>query len=143
MIKPDGVQRGLVGDIVSRFERRGLKIAAMKMLVVSDKLAKEHYAEHAAKPFFPSLVGFIESGPVVAMVIEGKNVVPLVRSMVGATNPANSTPGTIRGDFALETGRNVIHASDSPESAKREISLYFDKSEIATYKRIDEQWLYE
>jgi nucleoside-diphosphate kinase len=143
MIKPDGVQRGLVGDIVSRFERRGLKIAAMKMLVVSDKLAKEHYAEHAAKPFFPSLVGFIESGPVVAMVIEGKNVVPLVRSMVGATNPANSTPGTIRGDFALETGRNVIHASDSPESAKREISLYFNKSEIATYKRIDEQWLYE
>lgn len=143
MIKPDGVQRGLVGDIVSRFERRGLKIAAMKMLVVSDKLAKEHYAEHAAKPFFPSLVGFIESGPVVAMVIEGKNVVPLVRSMVGATNPANSTPGTIRGDFALETGRNVIHASDSPESAKREISLYFNNSEIATYKRIDEQWLYE
>lgn len=143
MIKPDGVQRGLVGDIVSRFERRGLKIAALKMLVVSDKLAKEHYAEHAAKPFFPSLVGFIESGPVVAMVIEGKNAVPIVRSMVGATNPANSTPGTIRGDFALETGRNVIHASDSPESAKREISLYFNNSEIATYKRIDEQWLYE
>ncbi len=143
MIKPDGVQRGLVGDIVSRFERRGLKIAAMKMLVVSDKLAKEHYAEHAAKPFFPSLVGFIESGPVVAMVIEGKNAVPIVRSMVGATNPANSAPGTIRGDFALETGRNVIHASDSPESAKREISLYFNNSEIATYTRIDEQWLYE
>ncbi|HEY3421749.1 MAG TPA: nucleoside-diphosphate kinase [Methanocellaceae archaeon] len=143
MVKPDGVQRGLVGDIVSRFERRGLKIVAMKMLVVSDKLAKAHYEEHAAKPFFPGLVGFIESGPVVAMVIEGKSVVPLVRSMVGATNPANSTPGTIRGDLALETGRNVIHASDSPESAKREISLYFDKSEIATYKRIDEHWLYE
>ena len=143
MIKPDGVQRGLVGDIVSRFEHRGLKVVAMKMLVVSDRLAKEHYAEHAAKPFFPGLVGFIESGPVVAMVIEGKGVVPLVRSMVGATNPANSTPGTIRGDFALETGRNVIHASDSPESAKREISLYFNTSEIATFKRIDEQWLYE
>ena len=143
MIKPDGVQRGLIGDIVARFEHRGLKVVAMKMLVVSDTLAKEHYAEHAAKPFFPSLVGFIESGPVVAMVVEGKGVVPLVRSMVGATNPANSNPGTIRGDFALETGRNVIHASDSPESAKREISLYFNTSEIATFKRIDEQWLYE
>ncbi len=143
MIKPDGVQRGLVGDIVARFERRGLKLAAMKMLVVSDELAKKHYEEHAAKPFFPSLVSFIRSGPVVAMVIEGKDVVPIVRSMVGATSPGNSSPGTIRGDLALDTGRNVIHASDSPDSAKREISLYFDNSEIATYKRIDEQWLYE
>ncbi len=143
MIKPDGVQRGLVGDIVARFERRGLKIAAMKLLHVSDSLAKKHYEEHAAKPFFPGLVGFITSGPVVAMVIEGKDVVPLVRSMVGATSPAKSAPGTIRGDLALETGRNVIHASDSPESAKREISLYFDNSELVEYKRIDEQWLYE
>jgi nucleoside-diphosphate kinase len=143
MIKPDGVQRGLVGDIVARLERRGLKIIAMKMLVVSDELAKKHYAEHAAKPFFPSLVSFIMSGPVVALVIEGNDAVPIVRSMVGATNPKNSSPGTIRGDFALDTGRNVIHASDSPDSAKREISLYFDNSEIATYKRIDEQWLYE
>jgi nucleoside-diphosphate kinase len=143
MIKPDGVQRGLVGDIVARFERRGLKVAAMKMLTVSEKVAREHYAEHAAKPFFPNLVSFIRSGPVVAMVIEGKDVVPIVRSMVGATSPMNSSPGTIRGDFALDMGRNVIHASDSPDSAKREISLYFDNSEIATYKRIDEQWLYE
>lgn len=143
MIKPDGVQRGLVGDIVARFERRGLKVAALKMLTVSEKLAEEHYAEHAAKPFFPNLVSFIRSGPVVAMVIEGKDVVPIVRSMVGATSPRNSSPGTIRGDLALDTGRNVIHASDSPDSAKREISLYFDNSEIATYKRIDEQWLYE
>jgi nucleoside-diphosphate kinase len=143
MIKPDGVQRGLVGDVVARFERRGLKIAAMKMLVVSEDLAKKHYEEHAAKPFFPNLVSFIRSGPVVAMVVEGKDVVPIVRSMVGATNPKNSNPGTIRGDFAVDMGRNVIHASDSPESAKREISLYFNTSEIATYKRIDEQWLYE
>ncbi len=143
MIKPDGVQRGLVGDIVARFERRGLKIAAMKMLLVSEDLAKKHYEEHAAKPFFPNLVSFIRSGPVVAMVVEGKDVVPIVRSMVGATNPKNSNPGTIRGDFAVDMGRNVIHASDSPESAKREISLYFNTSEIATYKRIDEQWLYE
>jgi nucleoside-diphosphate kinase len=143
MVKPDGVQRGLVGDIVARFERRGLKIAAMKLLHVSNDLAKKHYEEHAAKPFYPGLVGFITSGPVVAMVIEGKDAVPVVRSMVGATNPAKSDPGTIRGDFALDTGRNIIHASDSPESAKREISLYFDKSEIVDYKRIDEQWLYE
>lgn len=143
MIKPDGVQRGLVGDIVARFERRGLKIAAMKMLVVSEDLAKKHYEEHAAKPFFPNLVSFIRSGPVVAMVVEGKDVVPIVRSMVGATNPRNSNPGTIRGDLAVDMGRNVIHASDSPESAKREISLYFNTSEIAAYKRIDEQWLYE
>jgi nucleoside-diphosphate kinase len=143
MIKPDGVQRGLVGDIVARFERRGLKIAAMKMLVVSEDRAKKHYEEHSAKPFFPNLVSFIRSGPVVAMVVEGKDVVPMVRSMVGATNPKNSNPGTIRGDLAVDMGRNVIHASDSPESAKREISLYFDNSEIATYERIDEQWLYE
>jgi nucleoside-diphosphate kinase len=143
MIKPDGVQRGLVGDIVARFERRGLKIAAMKMLVVSEDRAKKHYEEHSAKPFFPNLVSFIRSGPVVAMVVEGKDVVPMVRSMVGATNPKNSNPGTIRGDLAVDMGRNVIHASDSPESAKREISLYFDNSEIAAYERIDEQWLYE
>ena len=143
MIKPDGVQRGLVGDVVARFEKRGLKLVAMKMLLVSEDLAKKHYEEHAAKPFFPSLVSFIRSGPVVAMVVEGKDVVPIVRSMVGATKPKDSAPGTIRGDFAVDMGRNVIHASDSPESAKREISLYFNTSEIATYKRIDEQWLYE
>ena len=143
MIKPDGVQRGLVGDVVARFEKRGLKIAAMKMLLVSEDLAKKHYEEHAAKPFFPNLVSFIRSGPTVAMVVEGKDVVPIVRSMVGATKPKDSAPGTIRGDFAVDMGRNVIHASDSPESAKREISLYFNTSEIVTYKRIDEQWLYE
>ena len=143
MIKPDGVQRGLVGDVVARFEKRGLKIVAMKMLLVSEDLAKKHYEEHAAKPFFPNLVSFIRSGPVVAMVVEGKEVVPIVRSMVGATKPKDSAPGTIRGDFAVDMGRNVIHASDSPESAKREISLYFNTSEIVTYKRIDEQWLYE
>ena len=143
MIKPDGVQRGLAGEIISRFERRGLKIAGLRMLVVSDELAKKHYEEHAAKPFFPSLTSFIRSGPAVAMVVEGKDVVTVVRSMVGKTRPAESAPGTIRGDFALDTGRNVIHASDSPESAKREISLYFDKTQLATYARIDEQWLYE
>jgi nucleoside-diphosphate kinase len=143
MIKPDGVQRGLAGEIISRFERRGLKIVGMRMLVVSDELAKKHYAEHAAKPFFPSLTSFIRSGPAIALAVEGKDVVTVVRSMVGKTKPVESPPGTIRGDFALDTGRNVIHASDSPESAKREISLYFDSSELATYSRIDEHWLYE
>jgi len=143
MIKPDGVQRGLAGEIISRFERRGLKIVGLRMLVVSEQLAQQHYAEHSAKPFFPSLTSFIRSGPAIAMVVEGKDVVTVVRSMVGKTKPAESAPGTIRGDFALDTGRNVIHASDSPESAKREISLYFDKAQLATYARIDEQWLYE
>ena len=143
MVKPDGVQRALVGEIVSRFERRGLKIVGLKMLVVSDELARQHYAEHSAKPFFPTLVGFIKSGPTVAMVLEGKDAVSNVRAMLGKTKPAESAPGTIRGDLALDMGRNVIHASDSPESAKREISLYFDRSELATYVRIDEQWLYE
>jgi nucleoside-diphosphate kinase len=143
MIKPDAVQRGLAGEIIARFERRGLKIVGMRMLVVSEATAKQHYAEHAAKPFFPSLTAFIRSGPVVAMVIEGKDAVTVVRSMVGKTKPVESPPGTIRGDFALDTGRNVIHASDSPESAKREISLYFDKAQLATYSRIDERWLYE
>ncbi|HMK47979.1 MAG TPA: nucleoside-diphosphate kinase [Methanocella sp.] len=143
MVKPDGVQRALIGEIISRFERRGLKIVGMKMLMVSDALAKQHYAEHSSKPFFPGLVGFIRSGPTVAMVIEGKDVVSIVRTMLGKTKPAESAPGTIRGDYALDMGRNIIHASDSPESAKREISLYFNTSEIATYIRIDEQWLYE
>jgi len=143
MIKPDAVQRGLAGEIIARFERRGLKIVGMRMLVVGEATAQQHYAEHAAKPFFGSLTAFIRSGPVVAMVVEGKDAVTVVRSMVGKTKPVESPPGTIRGDFALDTGRNVIHASDSPESAKREISLYFDKAQLATYSRIDEQWLYE
>ena len=143
MIKPDAVQRGLAGEIIARFERRGLKIVGMRMLVVSADLAQQHYAEHAAKPFFSSLTGFIRSGPAIAMVVEGKDAVAVVRAMVGKTKPIESPPGTIRGDYALDTGRNVIHASDSPDSAKREISLYFDKSQLATYARIDEQWLYE
>jgi nucleoside-diphosphate kinase len=143
MIKPDGVQRGLVGEVIKRLERKGLKIVAMKMMKVSEELASKHYAEHKEKPFFKSLLEYITSGPVVAMVVEGKNAVKVVRALVGATNPIEALPGTIRGDYGMDIGRNVIHASDSPESAKREISLFFNAEEIIDYSRIDEDWLYE
>lgn len=143
MIKPDGVQRGLIGEIISRIERKGLKIVAMKMLRISKELAKKHYAEHQGKPFFDSLISYITSGPVVAMVIEGKEAVKVVRSLVGKTNPIEASPGTIRGDYAMDVGRNVIHASDSIESANREIALFFNENEIIEYKKFDEEWIYE
>jgi len=143
MIKPDGVQRGLVGEVIRRLERKGLKIVAMKMMKVSEELATKHYAEHKEKPFFKSLLEYITSGPVVAMVVEGKNAVKVVRTLVGATNPVEASPGTIRGDYGMDIGRNVIHASDSLESAEREISLFFNAEEIIDYSRIDEGWLYE
>ncbi len=129
MIKPDGVQRGLMGEIISRVEQRELKIVALKMLRVDDETAKKHYAEHAGKPFFNSLVEFIKSGPVVAMVIEGENAIFTMREMVGATDPAKAAPGTIRGDFAHDARditHNIVHAADSLENAKREIDLYFE-----------------
>ena len=143
MIKPDGVQRGLIGEIISRIERKGLKIVAMKMLQISQELAQRHYAEHQGKPFFDSLITYITSGPVVAMVVEGKEAVKVVRTLVGKTNPIEASPGTIRGDYAMDVGRNVIHASDSIESANREISLFFDENEIIEYKKFDEDWVYE
>ncbi|ADB57564.1 nucleoside-diphosphate kinase [Archaeoglobus profundus] len=143
MIKPDGVQRCLIGEIISRLEKKGLKIVAMKMMKIERDLAERHYAEHKGKPFFESLVSYVTSGPVVAMVVEGKNAIKIVRTLVGATNPAEAAPGTIRGDFGMEVGRNVIHASDSPESAEREIALFFKPDEIVEYRRIDEDWLYE
>jgi len=127
MIKPDGVQQGLVGEIISRVEQRGFKILALKMLRVDDETAKKHYAEHADKPFFNSLVEFIKSGPVVAMVIEGEDAISTIREIVGATDPAKAAPGTIRGDFAHDITHNIVHAADSPESAKREICLYFER----------------
>jgi len=126
MIKPDGVQQGLVGEIISRVEQRGFKIVALKMLRVDDETAKKHYAEHADKPFFNSLVEFIKSGPVVAMGIEGEDAISTMRGIVGATDPAKAAPGTIRGDFAHDITHNIVHAADSPESAKREICLYFE-----------------
>ncbi len=143
MVKPDGVQRGLVGEVIGRIERRGLKIAALRMNTISQENAKKHYAEHAQKPFFKSLIDFITSGPSVSMVVEGKNAVAVMRAINGATNPVNAGPGTIRGDLALDTGRNVVHASDSPDSARREISIHFRDSEITDYSRIDENWVYE
>lgn len=143
MIKPDGVQRCLVGEIISRLEKKGLKIVAMKMLKVDVEMAKKHYEEHVNKPFFKNLIEYITSGPVVAMVVEGKNAVDVVRKIVGLTNPVEALPGTLRGDLCMDIGRNVIHASDSPESAKREISLFFKPDEILEYRRIDEEWIYE
>jgi nucleoside-diphosphate kinase len=143
MVKPDGVQRGLVGEIISRIEKRGFKIIALKMYTITDEIARKHYAEHEEKPFFQSLIDFITSNPSVSMVVEGKQAVAVIRAMVGATNPQEAAAGTIRGDFGLETGRNIIHASDSIESAKREMAIHFSQSETSNYSRIDEQWLYE
>ncbi len=143
MIKPDGVQRGLIGEVVSRIENRGLKVAAMRMNVMSEESAKEHYKEHVERPFFGSLIEYVTSGPSVSMVIEGKNAVVIMRAVNGATNPVEALPGTIRGDFAVETGRNVVHASDSPESAQREIAIHFKESEVTSYSKVDEVCLYE
>ena len=130
MVKPDGVARGLVGEIVSRIERRGLSIRAMRLLRVTPEQAGEHYAEHSAKPFYPGLVEFITSGPVVAMVIEGDAAVATVRGMMGATNPLDSAPGTIRGDYALEIGENIVHGSDSAANGEREIAIYFGEPDL-------------
>lgn len=143
-IKPDGVQRGLIGDILTRFERKGFKIMGMKLIMVSDKQASEHYAEHEGKPFYPRLVKYIKSGPVVAMVVKGYNVVESVRHIVGATNPVKADVGTIRADFAQVMEYNVVHASDSVESAEREISIYFDEAEIFdTWKTKTEELIEE
>lgn len=130
MVKPDGVEKGLVGEIISRFEKKGLKIVALKIMRITPELAEKHYGEHKGKPFFADLVNFITSGPVAAMVLEGENVIPTVRTMMGATNPQDAAPGTIRGDFALTIDENIIHGSDSPESAMREIGLFFKEEEI-------------
>ena len=141
MVKPDGVQRGLAGEIVSRFENKGIKIVALKLMMISTELAELHYSEHKGKGFFSDLVSFITSGPVVAMVLEGENIVPLVRSMMGATNPADASPGTIRGDYAMSINKNIIHGSDSPESAQREIGIFFKDEEIVAYTKAAEEWL--
>ena len=143
LVKPDGVQRGLIGEIISRLERRGLKIVGMKLMQVSGELANRHYGEHEGKPFFAGLVGFITSGPIVAMAIEGNNVVGLVRTTVGETNPSDSAPGTIRGDLGVDIGRNLIHGSDSDESAKRELSLFFTEGELLDYSRDTDPWIIE
>lgn len=143
LVKPDGVQRGLVGEIISRLERRGLKLAALKLMAVDEALARQHYAEHTARPFFPSLLQFITAAPVVAMVWEADNAVALVRQTLGETNPAHSPAGTIRGDFGIDIGRNLAHGSDSPESAAREVSLFFRPEEIIGYGRSLDDWITE
>ncbi|MDW7673171.1 MAG: nucleoside-diphosphate kinase [Bacillota bacterium] len=143
MVKPDGVKRGLAGDILSRFEKRGIKIVGLKLMQITRELAETHYGEHKGKPFFGPLVDYITSGPVVAMVLEGKNVVKVARGMMGATNPVEATPGTIRADYAMEIGRNVIHGSDSVESAEREISIFFNEGELIDYSLPVENLIYE
>ncbi|WAC05618.1 MAG: nucleoside-diphosphate kinase [Methanoregula sp.] len=143
MVKPDGVQRGLIGEIVARFEAKGLKLVAARFEVLPDKRVTEQYKEHLEKPFFPSLKKYIMGGPCFLMVWEGRNVVAIVRTLIGKTNPQEAAPGTIRGDFGIDIGRNVIHASDSPESAAREIAIHFKPAELFLYTRIDESVIYE
>ena len=142
-IKPDGIQRGLVGEVISRLERRGLKLVAIRLMIVDEELARRHYAEHVERPFFPSLVDFITSGPIVAMIWEADNAVALARQTIGATNPAEAMPGTIRADLGIDTGRNIVHGSDSPASADREIGLFFDPDHALDYVRSTDPWLRE
>lgn len=142
MIKPDAVQRSLVGEIINRLEKRGLKLCALKMLHISQNHAEKHYAEHKDKPFFGELVSFITSGPVVAMIWEGQGAVDVVRKMMGNTNPQEAPAGTIRGDYALFLGNNVVHGSDSLESASREISLFFNQNEVISYIKNSDSWVY-
>lgn len=142
-VKPDGVQRGLVGDIISRFEAKGFTLVGLKLIKVSRALAEQHYGEHQEKPFFAGLVDFITSGPVVAMVWQGKGVVAAARKMIGATNPLNSEPGTIRGDYGIDIGRNIIHGSDAIETAQREIGLWFTAEELADWDSTLSTWIYE
>ena len=143
LIKPDALQRGLAGEIISRLERRGLKLAGMKLMQMDDALARRHYAEHEGKPFLESLVNFITSGPLIAAVVEGPAAIEAARSMMGATDPQQAAPGTIRGDLALYVQYNLIHGSDSPESAQREIALFFNETELVTWERSTDPWLFE
>jgi len=141
LIKPDGVQRLLVGRIIERYEQRGLRIVGLKLMTVERGLAERHYAEHREKPFFPGLVEFITSAPLVAMAVEGPNAIKVCRDINGATRPHEAAPGTIRGDFALETSQNIVHASDSPESAERELALWFSAEELLEYPRDVDRWV--
>nr|XP_043617559.1 nucleoside diphosphate kinase 2, chloroplastic [Erigeron canadensis] len=143
MIKPDGVQRGLVGEIITRFEKKGFKLKGLKLFQCPKDLAEEHYKDLSSKPFFPKLIGYITSGPVVCMAWEGVGVVASARKLIGATNPLQAEPGTIRGDLAIQTGRNVVHGSDSPENGKREIALWFKEGELANWEPVQTPWLIE
>ena len=143
LVKPDGVQRGLIGEVINRLEHRGLKLVGMKLMEVDDALARQHYGEHVDRPFFGGLVEFITSAPVVAMAWEADNAVEAVRNTMGQTNPTSSPPGTIRGDLGLDIGRNLVHGSDSPESAQRELSLFFSDGELLDYIRSNDPWIKE
>ncbi len=143
LVKPDGMQRGLAGEIISRLERRGLRLAGLKLLQMDRALAERHYDIHRGKPFFEPLVGYITSAPIIAAVFEGTNAVDAVRSAIGKTNPVEAAPGTIRGDLALEIGRNLIHGSDSVENAGKEIALFFRPEEVVTWKRDTDPWIFE
>ena len=143
MVKPDGVQRGLMGEVLTRFEKRGLKLAAVKMMQIDQNLAAEHYKEHLGKGFFNRLISYITSGPVLAMVVEGDDAVMQVRAMLGATDPNKADRGTVRGDYCVDVSRNLCHGSDSLESAEREIGLFFKKEEILDYRRSLDQWFKE
>jgi len=142
LIKPDAIQRALAGQIISRLERKGLKIVAMKMSHIDKDLAQRHYAIHKGKPFFDDLVGFITSSPLIAIVFQGENAIQLIRQMMGATDPAKASSGTIRGDFGIDVGHNLVHGSDSPENAHSEIDLFFSADEIFEYDRELDTWIY-
>jgi nucleoside-diphosphate kinase len=143
LVKPDGVQRGLAGEIISRLERTGMQIIGMKVMQVSDELAGEHYAEHHGKPFYPGLVSFITSSPVVAIALEGPSAISATRKLMGVTNPADAAPGTIRGDLGVDMGRNLIHGSANAEDAAREVALWFDADELVSYDRATQPWIVE
>jgi len=143
LVKPDAMQRGLAGEVLGRLERRGLKLVALRLLQIDRGLASRHYAEHVGKPFYEGLVSFITSSPVVAAVFEGENAVALVRQTMGATDPAKSPTGSIRGDLGIDMGRNVVHGSDSPQSAEREIALYFEPKDIVSWTRDVDRWIKE
>jgi nucleoside-diphosphate kinase len=141
IIKPEGVQRGLTGPVLARFEQKGLKLVGLKLLRIPREMAERHYAVHQGKPFYPGLIGHITSGPVVVGVLEGPNAIAVVRKLMGGTNPTTAEPGTIRGDYALDIGLNIVHGSDSPETAQYEIGIFFQSGELVSYDRAIEQWI--
>ena len=141
IVKPEGVQRGLIGDVLARFERKGLKVVGLKLIQIPREMAERHYAEHVGKPFYEGLVGHITSSPVVVGVLEGPDAVSVTRTMMGVTNPRQAAPGTIRGDYGLDIGFNIIHGSDGQEAAQREIGIFFTPSELVSYDRVGDRWV--